>query len=130
MRVRGLGAAAGGGFPQWNGACENCRLAREGDARVEARTQDSLAFFGDGGRAMLVNASPDVLRQIERTPELHPRALGAASPRDTPIAAIVLTNGDLDHVLGLFSLRESQPLVVYATERVFRGLEHNAFMRT
>lgn len=125
-RVRVLGAAAGGGFPQWNCACDNCRLAREGDARVEARTQDSLAFFGDGGRAMLVNASPDVLRQIERTPELHPR-----TRRDTPIAAIVLTNGDLDHVLGLFSLRESQPIVVYATDRVFRGLvEHNAFMRT
>jgi pyrroloquinoline quinone biosynthesis protein B len=72
------------------------------------------------------NASPDIRQQIESFPELHPRA-----PRHSPIAAIVLTNGDLDHVLGLFSLRESYPLVVYATEAVWRGLvDHNALMRT
>ena len=79
-----------------------------------------------GGAWLLVNASPDVLRQIERFPGLHPRA-----PRDTPIGAIALTNGDLDHVLGLLSLRESQPLVVLATERVRAGLVgHNAMLRT
>jgi pyrroloquinoline quinone biosynthesis protein B len=123
-----LGSAAGGGLPQWNCACENCTLVRAGDARIQARTQDSLALSrgGAGDRWLLVNASPDVLRQIERFAPLHPR-----SPRDTGIGAIALTNGDLDHVLGLFSLRESQPLVVLATERVRAGLvERNAMMRT
>lgn len=125
MRIVVLGSAAGGGFPQWNCGCENCRLVRAGDPRVRARTQDSLAVEGDSGW-LLVNASPDVHRQIESLPALHPRAR-----RDTPIAAIVLLNGDLDHVLGLFSLRESQPLVVYATERVWNGLaEKNAIFRT
>jgi len=125
VRVRVLGSAAGGGVPQWNCGCDNCALARRGDARVRPRTQDSLLVTGEIGN-LLVNASPDVLRQIEATPALSPRA-----PRDTPISAIVLTNGDLDHVLGLFSLRESQPLVVYATDRVWRGLvERNAIART
>jgi pyrroloquinoline quinone biosynthesis protein B len=123
-----LGSAAGGGLPQWNCACENCTLVRAGDPRIQARTQDSLALTrgAAGDRWMLVNASPDVLRQIERFPPLHPRAA-----RDTPIGAIALTNGDLDHVLGLLSLRESQPLVVLATERVRSGLvERNAMLRT
>jgi pyrroloquinoline quinone biosynthesis protein B len=123
MRVRVLGSAAGGGVPQWNCGCENCALARRGD-RVKARTQDSLVVSGDRGN-LLVNASPDVLRQIEATPALWPR-----TSRDTPISAIVLLNGDLDHVLGLFSLRESQRLVVYATERVWRGFMENAMART
>ena len=123
-----LGSAAGGGLPQWNCACENCTLARAGDARIQARTQDSLALSGGrvGDRWLLVNASPDVLRQIERFAPLHPRA-----PRDTGVGAVALTNGDLDHVLGLLSLRESQPLVVLATERVRAGLvERNAMLRT
>ena len=124
MRVRVLGSAAGGGLPQWNCGCENCELVRRGDSRIEARTEDSLLVSGDVGH-LLVNASPSVLRQIEKTEALWPRA-----PRGTGISAIVLTNGDLDHVLGLFSLRESQPLVVYATERVWRGLMDNAMMRT
>ncbi|HEX3344511.1 MAG TPA: MBL fold metallo-hydrolase, partial [Polyangiaceae bacterium] len=101
---------------------------RVGDRRIQARTQDSLALTrGEAGdRWLVVNASPDVLRQIERFPSLHPRAA-----RDTPIGAIALTNGDLDHVLGLLSLRESQPLVVLATERVRAGLvERNAMLRT
>lgn len=100
---------------------------RAGDPRVAARTQDSLALSrGDGERWLLVNASPDVHRQIEAFPSLHPRG-----PRDTPIGAIALTNGDLDHVLGLLSLRESQPLRVLCTERVRVGLvEHNAMLRT
>ena len=111
MRVRVLGSAAGGGLPQWDCACENCELVRAGDARIEARTQDSICVEGDAGN-LLVNASPDVLRQIEKTRTLWPRGR-----RSTGISAIVLTNGDLDHVVGLFSLRESQKLVVYATER-------------
>jgi len=125
MLLRVLGSSAGGGFPQWNCACDNCALVRAGDPRFVARTQDSVAIESQG-RWLLVNASPDVLRQIEATPALAPRA-----GRDTPIAAIVLTNGDLDHVLGLFSLRESQRLVVYATPRVWKDLvSRNAIART
>jgi pyrroloquinoline quinone biosynthesis protein B len=121
-----LGSAAGGGLPQWNCACDNCVLARRRDPRVEPRTQDSIALSATGDRWLLVNASPDVLRHIERFAPLHPRA-----PRHTPIAAVALTNGDLDHVLGLLSLRESQPLLVLATERVRAGLvERNAMLRT
>ena len=112
-------------MPQWNCACANCTLVRAGDARIQARTQDSIAVTARD-RWLVVNASPDVLRQIERFAALHPRA-----PRDTPIGAIALTNGDLDHVLGLLSLRESQPLTVLATERVRAGLvERNAMLRT
>ncbi len=120
------GSAAGGGLPQWNCGCTNCSLVRAGDGRIEARTQDSIAVSATGERWLLVNASPDVQRQIESFPVLHPRAR-----RHTPIAAIALTNGDLDHVLGLLSLRESQAFVVLATERVRRGLvERNAMLRT
>src|SRR5579859_7259788 len=126
MRARILGSAAGGGFPQWNCACSNCVLVRSGSARVAPRTQDSVAVTADDDGWFLLNAAPDVLRQIEATPELHPRRA-----RDTPIRGIVLTNGDLDHTLGLFLLRESQPLVVWATESVWRGLAHeNVIFRT
>ncbi len=88
------------------------------------RTQDSMAVIGDGGVA-LVNASPDILSQIQATPALEPRA-----PRDTPIGAVLLTNGDMDHVLGLFSMRESQPLSIYATKSVWSGIESSIFVRT
>jgi pyrroloquinoline quinone biosynthesis protein B len=126
MRVHVLGSGAGGGLPQWNCGCENCVLARAGDARVAPRTQDSLAVGCSDDRWLLVNASPDVLRQIERFEGLWPRA-----PRHTPIGAIALTNGDLDHVAGLLSLRESQPLRLLATARVRAGLvERNALLRT
>jgi pyrroloquinoline quinone biosynthesis protein B len=112
--------------PQWNCACENCTLVRAGDSRVAPRTQDSIALSARGDRWLLVNASPDVLRHVERFRPLHPRA-----PRDTPIGAIALTNGDLDHVLGLLSLRESQPLTLLATDRVRAGLvERNVVLRT
>jgi pyrroloquinoline quinone biosynthesis protein B len=125
MRVHILGSAAGGGFPQWNCGCENCLLARSGDARVAPRTVDSIAVTATD-RWLLVNASPDLSRQLERFAPLHPRAR-----RDTPIGAIALTNGDLDHVLGLLSMREWQPLVVLATERVHAGLvDCNAMLRT
>ena len=102
----------------------NCRAVREGRPGFLARTQDSVALAGDGG-VVLVNCSPDVLVQIART-----RALWPQTARGTPIAGIVITNGDLDHVLGLFSLRESQPLAVYATASVWRGLEQSVFVRT
>jgi pyrroloquinoline quinone biosynthesis protein B len=99
---------------------------RAGSARIQARTQDSIAVSASPGAWVLCNASPDIRRQIEDFSELHPRAA-----RHSPIAAIALTNGDLDHVVGLFTLRESHPLVVYATEAVWRGLvDHNVMMRT
>ena len=126
MRVRVLGSGAGGGVPQWNCGCSNCRAVRAGSTGVQARTQDSIAVSTTPGAWVVCNASPDIRRQIEDFPELHPKAA-----RHSPIAAIVLTNGDLDHVVGLFTLRESHPLVVYATEAVWRGLvDHNVMMRT
>ncbi len=126
MQVRVLGSAAGGGFPQWNCGCANCRGVRAGTLRVRARTQESVAVSGDGQNWFLLNASPEVRQQIESFPPLQPRSL-----RDTPIAGVVLTNGDLDHTLGLLSLRESQRLVVYATERVWTGLvQSNEICRT
>jgi pyrroloquinoline quinone biosynthesis protein B len=125
MRAIVLGAAAGGGFPQWNCGCPNCLAVREGRPGFEPRTQDSLAVTAQGDRFVLVNASPEILVQIQRTKALWPRA-----PRHSPIGAVVLTNGDMDHVLGLFSLRESWPLALYATASVRRGLEASAFIRT
>ncbi|MET0593600.1 MAG: pyrroloquinoline quinone biosynthesis protein PqqB [Polyangiaceae bacterium] len=126
MRIRVLGSGAGGGVPQWNCGCENCRSVRARKPGIAPRTQDSIAVRSGTAGWVLCNASPDVLRQLEAFDELHPQA-----PRHSPIAAIILTNGDLDHVLGLFSMRESYPLVIYATEGVRRGLfEHNAIART
>lgn len=125
LQVLVLGSAAGGGFPQWNCGCKNCVQVRAGEAGWQVRTQDSLAVSRDGERWWLLNASPDVLQQVQQNPELWPRRL-----RDSPIAGVVLSNGDLDHVLGLLQLRESQPLSVYATERVLAGLRENAALRT
>ena len=126
MRVHILGSAAGGGFPQWNCGCSNCHDVRSGSGRTEARTQDSIAVRGDGADVILVNASPDILQQLQRTKALTPRA-----PRHSPISAIILTNGDMDHILGLFSLRESYPLQLYATPPVWHGLsERNVMFRT
>ena len=125
MKLRVLGSAAGGGFPQWNCACANCRDVRAGDPRLLSRTQDSVAASGDGDGWILLNASPDLRTQIENTRELQPR-----HGRDTPIRGIILTNGDLDHVLGLFSLRESTPLTLWATEPVESGLRSNTIWRT
>jgi pyrroloquinoline quinone biosynthesis protein B len=99
---------------------------RSGTLRAVARTQESIAVSADGSSWFLVNASPEIRQQIEGFSGLHPRSL-----RDTPIAGILLTNGDLDHCLGLLSLRESQPLGLYATERVRRGFcEQNRLYRT
>ena len=125
MRAIVIGSAAGGGFPQWNCGCPNCVGVRAGRGGLVGRTQDSLAVTSDGERFVLVNASPDILAQIKATPALWPRA-----PRHTPIGAIILTNGDMDHVLGLFSLRESQPLAIYATPPVWSGLQASVLIRT
>src|SRR5882672_3279098 len=126
MDIRVLGSAAGGGCPQWNCACANCRGARDGSVRIEARRQESVAVSADGEAWFLLNASPEIRAQIASFPALHPRRL-----RDSPIQGILLTNGDLDHTLGLLSLRESQPLVIYATAAVRRGfVEGNVLYRT
>ena len=126
MLIRVLGSAAGGGFPQWNCGCPNCVGVRRGTIRALARTQESVAVSADGDSWFLLNASPEIRQQIESFGKLHPRA-----QRDTPIQGIVLTNGDLDHALGLLSLRESQPLALYSTERVHRGFsEGNVLYRT
>jgi len=126
MRIKVLGAAAGGGFPQWNCGCPNCRDLRSGALAAKPLTQECVAFSADGERWFLLNASPEIRSQIESNAVLHPRG-----PRHSPVAAILLTNGDLDHCLGLLSLRESHPLVIYATERVRRGFtEGNVLYRT
>ncbi len=126
MRIHVLGSAAGGGFPQWNCGCPHCRGLRDGTLKATARTQESVAVSADGAGWFLLNCSPEIRQQIESFEGLHPRA-----PRHSPIRAIVLTNGDLDHVLGLLSLRESHPLVIYATESVRDGFtEGNGLYRT
>ena len=126
MQIRVLGAAAGGGFPQWNCGCPNCRGQRAGTLGAKPLSQESVAVSAEGERWLLLNASPEIRAQIESCAALHPRA-----PRHSPISAIVLTNGDLDHCLGLLSLRESHPIVVCATEEVRRGFtEANVLYRT
>lgn len=125
MRAIVLGASAGGGFPQWNCGCPNCTAVREGRPGFVPQTQDSIAVSNDGARFAVVNASPEILAQVQKNRALWPRAA-----RHTPIEAIVLTNGDMDHVLGLFSLRESTPFALYVTSSVLRGLEQSAFIRT
>jgi pyrroloquinoline quinone biosynthesis protein B len=126
LLVRVLGSAAGGGFPQWNCGCRNCSGLRSGTLRARARTQESVALSSDGRAWFLLNVSPEVRQQLESFSALHPRSL-----RDTPLSGVVLTNGDLDHCLGLLSLRESQRLTVYATEQVRSDfVDQNAFSRT
>jgi pyrroloquinoline quinone biosynthesis protein B len=126
LRIRVLGSAAGGGFPQWNCGCENCRAARTGAPGVRARTQESIAVSGDGESWFLLNASPEIRAQIESFPGLWPRA-----KRHSPIAGILFSNGDLDHCLGLLSLRESHPLVVHATATMRDGFRQgNVLYRT
>jgi pyrroloquinoline quinone biosynthesis protein B len=119
LEVLILGTAAGGGFPQWNCACENCHLARAGS--LPHRQQSSVAVSGNGRDWHLVNASPDVCRQIEQF--IRPRLDAGSGGRDTPICSIFLTNADLDHTLGVFQLREGRPLTVTAPASVRSSLE-------
>lgn len=121
MRAIVLGAAAGGGFPQWNSNGPGCRRARAGDPAAQPRTQASVAVSADGVHWFLLNASPDLRQQIERTPALYPRE----GLRHTPIAGVVLTNGDVDAVAGLLTMRERQPFTLYATPRIHAVLDAN-----
>jgi pyrroloquinoline quinone biosynthesis protein B len=122
IRIHILGSAAGGGLPQWNCACANCVAARAG--KIAPQTQSSIAISGDAEKFrdwFLINASPDLSRQIESMPRLQPHG---ESLRNTPIAGVVLTNADIDHALGLLLLRqqENSP-VVYAAEETRTALE-------
>lgn len=116
-----LGAAAGGGFPQWNCQCPVCRLAWTGDRRVKPRTQASLAVTADGEHWILLNASPDLRAQLLATPALQPRP-GA---RGSPISAVVLTGAEVDQVAGLLTLRERQGFTVFATADTLAALAAN-----
>jgi pyrroloquinoline quinone biosynthesis protein B len=121
IRIHILGSAAGGGLPQWNCACVNCVAARAG--RIEPQTQSSIAISGDSQEfqnCWLINASPDLPRQIESTRRLQPRRNAS---RNTPIAGVLLTNPDLDHALGILLLRQQEkPVVVYATDETRSAL--------
>ena len=125
MRVKILGSAAGGGFPQWNCACHNCRAVRSGAFHGKARTQTQVAVTEDGRNWFLLGASPDLRAQIEATPELQPRG----GVRQSPIAGAVLANADVDHVLGLLLLRELQPLRIHATSSVRKILRDNSMFK-
>lgn len=121
MRIRVLGSAAGGGFPQWNCNCRNCAGLRKGTLRARARTQSSIAVAGsDASSWVLVNASPDIRAQLEANADvLQP----ARTARDTALRAIVLVDAQVDHTTGLYMLRESKsPWTLYCTDRVYDDL--------
>jgi len=119
MKVRVLGSAAGGGFPQWNCNCGNCRGVRTGTIRARARTQSSIAVSSDEKSWVLFNASPDILQQIREFPALQP----GDKLRTTGIAAIVLIDAQVDHTTGLYMLREhNRPLELWCTDPVFQDL--------
>lgn len=123
MLIKVLGSAAGGGFPQWNCNGRNSADLRKGVPGLKARTQASVAVSANGKDFVLLNASPDLRQQIIATPELSPSP--DKGPRNSPIKAVVLTNGDVDAVAGLLTLREGQPFNVYGSERVLGVLASN-----
>ncbi len=118
MRFLVLGAAAGGGLPQWNCGCSNCQDARSG--KIASASQSSLAVSLDGRDWAVLNASPDIRAQMMACPAMHPRDL-----RDTPLASVLLTNGDIDHIAGLLSLREQTPFRMFATSEIHKVLADN-----
>jgi pyrroloquinoline quinone biosynthesis protein B len=122
LRVVVLGAAAGGGVPQWNCGCPVCRTARTEHPELQS-TQASISISADGEHWFLVNASPDLRQQLIATPQLHPRA---GKLRDSPVAGVILTNGEIDAVAGLLSMREGWPFTIYAHPRVLSILRDNS----
>jgi pyrroloquinoline quinone biosynthesis protein B len=122
--IKVLGSAAGGGFPQVNCACRNCTDVRWGLHGLQPRTQSSIAASADGVSWILLNASPDLRQQIADTPELWPEPGGAI--RSSPIKAVVLSNGDVDHVAGLLSLRGGVPFTLYASAQIHSTLAANS----
>jgi pyrroloquinoline quinone biosynthesis protein B len=126
MRVKVLGSAAGGGFPQWNCACPNCSGLRNGAVQASPRTQAQVAVSSDSSHWFLLNASPDLRQQILSTPELAIKTSATGSP----ISAVVLTSADVDCVMGLLHLREFHPLHIFSTLSVRRILtEENSLFR-
>ena len=121
MKIILLGAGAGGGLPQWNCGCDNCNAARAG--RILAMTQSSIAVSADGETWAVLNASPDIRVQLAGTPALHPTGL-----RDMPLRSVLVTNGDIDHVAGLLTLRESQPFTLFATPAIHEVLAANPML--
>lgn len=117
MWVRVLGSAAGGGFPQWNCTCPGCRAVRDGSRPCTARSQSSIAISSDRRNWYLVNASPDIQSQIESFSDLHP-----TGDRVVRLQAVLLTDAELDHTLGLLLMREGRGLEVHATESVHETL--------
>ena len=122
LRVVVLGAAAGGGVPQWNCGCPVCRKARTEHPELQS-TQASIAVSADGDHWFLINASPDLRQQLIATPPLHPTA---GKLRHSPISGVILTNGEVDAVAGLLSMREGWPFTIYAHERVLAILRDNS----
>jgi pyrroloquinoline quinone biosynthesis protein B len=121
MLIVVLGAAAGGGFPQWNSHAPACRRARRGDPAARPRTQASIAVSLDGQSWIVLNASPDLRQQIEANACLHPRE----ALRSSPITGVALTGGDVDAIAGLLTLRERQAFTVYGTRRIHDVLDAN-----
>jgi len=124
VKIKILGAAAGGGFPQWNCNARLSRAARRGEVGFLPRTQSSIAASENGRSWVIFNASPDLRQQIAATPELHPR--DGEGLRNAPIEAVVLTNADVDHIAGLINLREREPFHLYAAGRVLDTLAANS----
>jgi pyrroloquinoline quinone biosynthesis protein B len=122
LRVVVLGAAAGGGVPQWNCGCPVCRTARTEHPELRS-TQASIAISADGDHWFLINASPDLRQQLIATPQLHPKA---GELRHSPISGVILTNGEIDAVAGLLSMREGWPFTIYAHTRVLSILKTNS----
>jgi pyrroloquinoline quinone biosynthesis protein B len=123
MRFLVLGSAAGGGLPQWNCLCENCRLAYAASPRLQRRSQASLAVSADGENWMVLSATPDLRQQIIDNPALHPKI----APRHSPIKAVFAPNGDIDNIAGLLVLREMQPFTFLATEAVMAYTRDGVF---
>ena len=119
LRVVVLGAAAGGGVPQWNCGCEVCRVARCEQPELRS-TQASIAISSDGEHWFLINASPDLRQQLIATTQLHPKP-GAL--RHSPVAGVILTNGEIDAIAGLLSMREGSPFTIYAHSKVLAILK-------
>jgi pyrroloquinoline quinone biosynthesis protein B len=119
MWLRVLGSAAGGGFPQWNCDCPGCRAVRGGSRPARARTQSSVAVSADHRSWFLLNASPDLRAQFEAFHGLHPRG-----GRATPLRAVLLTDAELDHTLGLVLLREGRALELHATRAAYATLRY------
>jgi pyrroloquinoline quinone biosynthesis protein B len=125
MWVRVLGSAAGGGFPQWNCACPPCRAVRDRSRPTRPRTQSSIAVSADRRRWFLLNASPDVHAQLGACPTLQP---GPDGSRTVPLEAVLLTDAELDHTLGLLLLREGRGLVLHATAAAHDTLSEGTFL--